>query len=77
MHANERSFWNAWAKGIFVMATSLGLLRAAGTTSAEESPNYRDLFPDTWVAQDALGRNMPSYSVVGARICHWWTKTIH
>jgi len=25
----------------------------------------RDLFSDTWVARDALGRNLPDYSVVG------------
>ncbi len=27
--------------------------------------NYRDIFPDTWVATDALGRNMPSSEEVG------------
>jgi len=26
---------------------------------------YRDIFPDTWVATDALGRNMPDQSAVG------------
>ena len=26
---------------------------------------YRDLYPDTWVATDALGRSMPDISVVG------------
>ena len=30
-----------------------------------EAPYYRDLFPDTWVGHDALGRNMPTFSVVG------------
>ena len=65
MHANKSSFCRARAKGMVLLATSLGLFRATGTTSAEELPNYRDLFPDTWVAQDALGRKMPSYSVVG------------
>ena len=29
------------------------------------SPGYRDIFPDTWVASDALGRAMPGYAVVG------------
>ena len=33
--------------------------------SAGEAPYYRDLFSDTWVGHDALGRNMPTYSVVG------------
>ena len=27
---------------------------------------YRDIFPDTWVANDALGRSMPGFSEVGA-----------
>ncbi len=27
--------------------------------------SYRDLYPDTWVATDALGRTMPSYEEVG------------
>ena len=26
---------------------------------------YRDIYPDTWVATDALGRTMPDYSAVG------------
>ena len=30
-----------------------------------EAPYYRDLYSDTWVGHDALGRNMPPYSVVG------------
>ena len=42
-----------------------GLLAAVSGACAGESPYYRDLFPDTWVAHDALGRNMPAYSVVG------------
>jgi hypothetical protein len=41
------------------------LLGVVSGTHADETPYYRDLFPDTWVAHDALGRNMPSYSVVG------------
>jgi hypothetical protein len=27
--------------------------------------NYRDIYPDTWVAADALGRTMPSYEEAG------------
>ena len=30
-----------------------------------EEPAYRDIFPDTWVATDALGRTMPDVSAVG------------
>ena len=33
--------------------------------AAEEDPYYRDLYPDTWVATDALGRTMPSHAGVG------------
>ena len=31
----------------------------------EENTGHRDLFSDTWVATDALGRTMPSYEEVG------------
>jgi len=30
-----------------------------------EEPSYRDIYPDTWVGADALGRTMPGISVVG------------
>lgn len=33
------------------------------TTSSENY--YRDIYPDTWVANDALGRKMPSFDEVG------------
>ena len=33
--------------------------------AAEEAPYYRDLFSDTWVAYDALGRIMPTPSEAG------------
>jgi len=33
--------------------------------SAAAEPSYRDIYPDTWVATDALGRTMPEFSVVG------------
>lgn len=32
---------------------------------ATEKTDYRDLFADTWVGHDALGRNLPTASVVG------------
>jgi len=36
------------------------------TKPKEVSENvYRDIFPDTWVATDALGRTMPDESIVG------------
>jgi hypothetical protein len=30
-----------------------------------DDPCFRDLYPDTWVATDALGRTMPDFSAVG------------
>ena len=44
---------------------TVGWLGAAGGARAGDSPDYRDLFPDTWVGHDALGRNLPTASVVG------------
>jgi len=65
MHANQRSFCRAGARVILLSVTLSGLLGAADGMKAGEAPCCRDLFPDTWVAHDALGRNMPAYSVVG------------
>ena len=42
-----------------------GLLGTSGDARAGDSSHYRDLFPDTWVGHDSLGRNMPTASVVG------------
>ncbi len=33
--------------------------------ATQAEPAYRDIFPDTWVATDAIGRTMPEYSTVG------------
>src|SRR5665213_759070 len=35
-----------------------------GQTTSDER-YYRDLYPDTWVGTDALGRTMPTYNEVG------------
>ena len=35
-----------------------------GSLLAHAEP-YRDLYPDTWAATDALGRSLPSYEEVG------------
>src|SRR5207245_3201948 len=51
--------------GVGLVAILLGVLGAPRVSCAEEAPYYRDLFPDTWVAHDALGRNMPPVSVAG------------
>jgi hypothetical protein len=65
MHTNLRSFFYASAKNITGFALLLGVFSFAGGIHAGEASSFRDLFPDTWVAQDALGRSMPAYSVVG------------
>ena len=44
-----------------LLLIALCVLKAA--VAAE--PAYRDIYPDTWVASDGLGRIMPDYSVVG------------
>jgi len=51
-------------KILFVIIMA-GMAGAAGAVRAADSPYYRDLYPDTWVGHDALGRNMPTLSVVG------------
>ncbi len=45
-----------------------GLLAAGNPAqqSAADTAGYRDIYPDTWVATDAVGRTMPSYEEVGA-----------
>jgi hypothetical protein len=44
---------------------SMVLFLASIPLAHGEDPYYRDLYPDTWVATDALGRTMPDYSVAG------------
>ncbi|HEO70701.1 MAG TPA: hypothetical protein ENN80_05510, partial [Candidatus Hydrogenedentes bacterium] len=43
----------------------LVLFCMASATHSEE-PSYRDVYPDTWVATDALGRTMPDFATAGA-----------
>ena len=43
----------------------LVLLFCAASAVHSEKTDYRDLYSDTWVASDALGRTMPDISVVG------------
>jgi hypothetical protein len=42
----------------------LAAVSVSGVTQSEE-PYYRDIYPDTWVAADALGRTMPDYTAAG------------
>jgi hypothetical protein len=39
-------------------------LYASNLSTAAETA-YRDIYPDTWVATDGIGRTLPDYSVVG------------
>lgn len=39
--------------------------KTSALSPATEENYYHDIYPDTWVATDALGREMPSYSEVG------------
>ncbi|MBP8953314.1 MAG: hypothetical protein KBI47_13035 [Armatimonadetes bacterium] len=41
------------------------LIAAVSSFGQEEDACYRDLYSDTWVATDALGRTMPSFDDVG------------
>ncbi len=49
------------------LAPILVCVLTAGTATAPraEEPSYRDIYPDTWVATDGLGRTMPEISDVG------------
>lgn len=47
------------------LAVLLTVLRALPGALGGDEAHYRDVFPDTWVARDALGRDMPAYSEVG------------
>jgi hypothetical protein len=48
-----------------LFAIVLNQLGAPRDGRAAEATYYRDLFPDTWVGHDALGRNMPTGFDVG------------
>lgn len=52
---------------IFAFASILSLADTAllSAQNAAETQDYRDLYADTWVGTDALGRTMPDASVVG------------
>jgi len=65
IHAGRYISCHAFVRGVFLFVILSCLLGATTNRCAGEAPYYRDLFSDTWVAQDALGRNLPAYSVVG------------
>ena len=45
----------------YVALTLIGAMLVASHAGAE----YRDLYADTWVATDAIGRSLPDYEEVG------------
>ncbi|MCX6377013.1 MAG: hypothetical protein NTU88_13445, partial [Armatimonadetes bacterium] len=47
-----------------VSAFVLGLILASGVAYSAQQ-GVRDIYPDTWVASDALGRKMPGFADVG------------
>src|SRR5215831_14873415 len=53
-----------WQRNI-LSALLAGFLYLTGGIIEGEEPHIRDLFSDTWVGHDALGRNLPTHSVVG------------
>lgn len=54
------------AAGVCAVLSVFGSSCTQGAkTAAADSCEYRDIYPDTWVATDALGRTMPSYEEVG------------
>ncbi len=48
-----------------LLCTALSAHFAANPAMGEEASDYRDIYPDTWVATDALGRTMPAAEEVG------------
>ena len=51
-------------KNLFLLLL-LTIFSCVSTAWTETPPYSRDLYPDTWVATDALGRSMPDYAAVG------------
>ena len=48
-----------------IVVTVVSIVCCALNMVHAEDPYYRDIYPDTWVATDALGRTMPELSAVG------------
>ncbi|MCB9784273.1 MAG: hypothetical protein H6751_15020 [Candidatus Omnitrophica bacterium] len=48
-----------------ILTISFLILVGLPTTASAGDPAYRDIYPDTWVATDALGRTMPDLSEAG------------
>lgn len=64
LNYNSPSALCAGIRGVLLALLLFGVFHFSSGARAAE-PGYRDLFPDTWVATDALGRNMPTFPIVG------------
>jgi len=51
--------------GLFLVVMALPMSAQQNSTSKSDQENAFDIYPDTWVAMDGLGRTMPDYNAVG------------
>jgi len=65
MQFTKHCFFRFQVRNLLISAILLAGLGLASAADLAKPAPARDLFADTWVAQDALGRNMPSFSMVG------------
>ncbi|WP_152267931.1 glycoside hydrolase family 71/99 protein [Agriterribacter humi] len=49
---------------LFIALVAL-LSKLHGYTQTTDENDYRDIYPDTWVATDGIGRTMPGFNAVG------------
>lgn len=67
----KRAAFAGMLAGVALLAGSAGCGNPAQVAKSDTVPvtadsYYTDIYPDTWVATDALGRTMPDYNEVGA-----------
>ncbi len=62
---NHTHFFNRAGRPASALLLSLTVLALTKLEGAEKPNNLRDLFTDTWVGHDALGRNLPIMPEVG------------
>lgn len=53
------------AAGLLTFICATGCASASGTPAHASPHDFRDLYSDTWVGTDALGREMPTHEEVG------------
>ena len=67
----KRAAFAGMLAGVALLAGSAGCgnpaqVAKSDTVPVTEDSYYTDIYPDTWVATDALGRTMPDYNEAGA-----------